>query len=196
MLPSPSSGSPPSRAPFPTLGTVTSMQPTGAKNSHESCGCGLAFHRGLPSQRLTTLLVGSYPTFAPLPVLGSQPSAVCFCGTILAVTRTGLSPAVCSSESPDFPHPAVWWRQQGRDRLPLLSLQLDPTASSKPRKSRKSVQTPRDRECWGPHAGFVGSDPSPQPLRFRCDPRRADGDPDSGRCSGGHSSGPVGFFEE
>lgn len=41
MLPSPSSGSPPSRAPFPTLGTVTSMQPTGAKNSYDPAAAAL-----------------------------------------------------------------------------------------------------------------------------------------------------------
>jgi len=41
------------------------------------------------------LLVRSYRTFAPLPVLGAspQPLAVCFCGTILTVTRTGRYPA-------------------------------------------------------------------------------------------------------
>lgn len=41
MLPSPSSGSPPSRAPFPALGTVISMQPTGAKNSHDPAAAAL-----------------------------------------------------------------------------------------------------------------------------------------------------------
>jgi hypothetical protein len=45
------------------------------------------------------LLVRSYRTFAPLPVCRdaayhvSRPSAVCFCGTILTVTRTGRYPA-------------------------------------------------------------------------------------------------------
>ena len=42
------------------------------------------------------LLVRSYRTFAPLPVLGAialEPSAVCFCGTVLTVTRTGRYPA-------------------------------------------------------------------------------------------------------
>ena len=41
------------------------------------------------------LLVRSYRTFAPLPVPGQShgPSAVCFCGTILTVTRTGRYPA-------------------------------------------------------------------------------------------------------
>ena len=41
------------------------------------------------------LLVRSYRTFAPLPVPGQKPgpSAVCFCGTILTVTRTGRYPA-------------------------------------------------------------------------------------------------------
>ena len=40
------------------------------------------------------LLVRSYRTFAPLPVHGqARPSAVCFCGTLLTVTRTGRYPA-------------------------------------------------------------------------------------------------------
>ena len=42
------------------------------------------------------LLVRSYRTFAPLPVPGGipiGPSAVCFCGTLLTVTRTGRYPA-------------------------------------------------------------------------------------------------------
>jgi hypothetical protein len=40
------------------------------------------------------LLVRSYRTFAPLPVHGlPRPSAVCFCGTLLTVTRTGRYPA-------------------------------------------------------------------------------------------------------
>ena len=39
------------------------------------------------------LLVRSYRTFAPLPVPVPRPSAVCFCGTLLAVTRTGRYPA-------------------------------------------------------------------------------------------------------
>jgi hypothetical protein len=40
------------------------------------------------------LLVRSYRTFAPLP-LGLQATlrAVCFCGTLLTVTRTGRYPA-------------------------------------------------------------------------------------------------------
>jgi hypothetical protein len=42
------------------------------------------------------LLVRSYRTFAPLPDptwLPRGPSAVCFCGTVLTVTRTGRYPA-------------------------------------------------------------------------------------------------------
>ncbi len=41
------------------------------------------------------LLVRSYRTFAPLPVrrANPEPSAVCFCGTLLTVTRTGRYPA-------------------------------------------------------------------------------------------------------
>ena len=54
---------------------------------------GLAPGRGLPSQHLSMLLVRSYRTLAPLPVPASRPSAVCFCGTLLTVTRTGRYPA-------------------------------------------------------------------------------------------------------
>ena len=54
---------------------------------------GLAPSRGLPSQHLSMLLVRSYRTFAPLPVPANRPSAVCFCGTLLTVTRTGRYPA-------------------------------------------------------------------------------------------------------
>ena len=54
---------------------------------------GLAPSRGLPSQHLSMLLVRSYRTFAPLPVPACRPSAVCFCGTLLTVTRTGRYPA-------------------------------------------------------------------------------------------------------
>lgn len=39
------------------------------------------------------LLVRSYRTLAPLPEPANRPSAVCFCGTILTVTRTGRYPA-------------------------------------------------------------------------------------------------------
>ena len=54
---------------------------------------GLAPSRGLPSQHLSMLLVRSYRTLAPLPVPANRPSAVCFCGTLLTVTRTGGYPA-------------------------------------------------------------------------------------------------------
>ena len=54
---------------------------------------GLAPSRGLPSQHLSMLLVRSYRTLAPLPVPANRPSAVCFCGTLLTVTRTGRYPA-------------------------------------------------------------------------------------------------------
>ena len=59
---------------------------------------------GLPSQHLSMLLVRSYRTFAPLPVPGgipTGPSAVCFCGTLLTVTRTGRYQA-WPSGSPTF----------------------------------------------------------------------------------------------
>ena len=61
----------------------------------------LAPNRGLPSQHLSMLLVRSYRTFAPLPNsklgdrldLPTQNQAVCFCGTLLTITRTGRYPA-------------------------------------------------------------------------------------------------------
>ena len=49
------------------------------------------------------LLVRSYRTFAPLPVPGgipTGPSAVCFCGTLLTVTRTGRYPASLAIREP------------------------------------------------------------------------------------------------
>ena len=67
----------------------------------------LAPGRGLPSQHLSMLLVRSYRTFAPLPVLFAGlshpydgPTAVCFCGTILTVTRTGSYPASLAIDEP------------------------------------------------------------------------------------------------
>ncbi len=61
---------------------------------------GLAPSRGLPSQHLSMLLVRSYRTFAPLPVPANRPSAVCFCGTLLTVTRTGRYPASLAIREP------------------------------------------------------------------------------------------------
>ncbi len=77
------------------------------------CPSNLAPNRGLPSQYLTILLVRSYRTFAPLPPERAEgvrqraevfpfcllpsasclPKAVCFCGTILTIARTGRYPA-------------------------------------------------------------------------------------------------------
>jgi len=59
---------------------------------------GLAPSRGLPSRHLSMPLVRSYRTLAPLPVhlagrTSPGPSAVCFCGTVLTVARTGRYPA-------------------------------------------------------------------------------------------------------
>ena len=59
------------------------------------------------------LLVRSYRTFAPLPVRGASPlpSAVCFCGTVLTVTRTGRYPASLAIGEPGL-------SSTGRHRLP------------------------------------------------------------------------------
>ena len=48
------------------------------------------------------LLVRSYRTFAPLPDQGANPlpSAVCFCGTLLTVARTGRYPASLAIREP------------------------------------------------------------------------------------------------
>jgi hypothetical protein len=63
------------------------------KTNH--CFFYLAPHRGLPSQCLSTLLVRSYRTFAPLPNHSEfqRIRAVFFCGTILTIARTGRYPA-------------------------------------------------------------------------------------------------------
>ena len=60
----------------------------------------LAPYQGLPSQYLSILLVRSYRTFAPLPTVRAVRElslhfklAVFFCGTILAIARTGRYPA-------------------------------------------------------------------------------------------------------
>jgi len=62
------------------------------------------------------LLVRSYRTFAPLPVLGAgpRPSAVCFCGTLLTVTRTGRYPASLAIGEPGLSSTRVI---PGRDHL-------------------------------------------------------------------------------
>ncbi len=97
---------------------------------------GLAPGRGLPSRHLSMPLVRSYRTFAPLPDPPKGPSAVCFCGTVLTVSRTGRYPAglaigepgLSSTGSPFPPaHPKGPARGEvaGRDHLtcfPGLSL--------------------------------------------------------------------------
>ena len=57
------------------------------------------------------LLVRSYRTFAPLPVPAGRPSAVCFCGTLLTVTRTGRYPASLAIGEPGLSstEPVVPW---------------------------------------------------------------------------------------
>jgi hypothetical protein len=56
------------------------------------------------------LLVRSYRTFAPLPV-PRGPSAVCFCGTVLTVARTGRYPAGLAIGEPGL-------SSTGRDAAP------------------------------------------------------------------------------
>ena len=74
-------------------------QQTGAKNSHSPAAAALlptGVYRANASRHCWWALTLSLrPTFAPLPVRfrrpekTERPSAVCFCGTILTVTRTG-----------------------------------------------------------------------------------------------------------
>ena len=80
---------------------------------------GLAPSRGLPSQHLSMLLVRSYRTLAPLPVPANRPSAVCFCGTLLTVTRTGRYPASLAIGEPGLSSTGSQ-HSAGRLRSPLL----------------------------------------------------------------------------
>ena len=63
------------------------------------------------------LLVRSYRTFAPLPVPANRPSAVCFCGTLLTVTRTGRYPASLAIGEPGLSSIRRWSMPGGRDAL-------------------------------------------------------------------------------
>jgi len=69
------------------------------------------------------LLVRSYRTFAPLPVpepmpgQGLRPSAVCFCGTILTVTRTGRYPAGLAMGEPGLSSARTEYTRPRRGRL-------------------------------------------------------------------------------
>ena len=65
------------------------------------------------------LLVRSYRTLAPLPVLrftevNTRPSAVCFCGTLLTVTRTGRYPASLAIREPGLSSTGRRWRPEDR----------------------------------------------------------------------------------
>ena len=84
-------------SPLPTTSSGALWQ--NGEDGHPSF-LGLAPSRGLPSQHLSMLLVRSYRTFAPLPVPANRPSAVCFCGTLLTVTRTGRYPASLAIREP------------------------------------------------------------------------------------------------
>jgi hypothetical protein len=69
------------------------------------------------------LLVRSYRTFAPLPV-PRGPSAVCFCGTLLTVTRTGRYPASLAIGEPGLSSTGPFLQPEGlgvsRSRSPRL----------------------------------------------------------------------------
>ena len=80
----------------------------------------LAPNRGLPSQHLSMLLVRSYRTLAPLPVRYFPPLAVCFCGTILTLARTGRYPASLVFREPGLSSDRV---------LTTLSATTSPTLS-------------------------------------------------------------------
>ena len=89
------------------------------------------------------LLVRSYRTFAPLPVRGEwavgsrqfpysllsipyspSPSAVCFCGTILTVTRTGRYPASLIFREPGLSSDSRFRRIRNHLRLLFPSSSL------------------------------------------------------------------------
>ena len=83
------------------------------------------------------LLVRSYRTLAPLPVRGASPlpSAVCFCGTVLTVTRTGRYPASLAIGEPGLSSTGPFHRPEGlgvaRSRSPrLLSAPSSPVADN------------------------------------------------------------------
>ena len=83
------------------------------------------------------LLVRSYRTLAPLPVRGASPlpSAVCFCGTVLTVTRTGRYPASLAIGEPGLSSTGPFHRPEGlgvaRSRSPrLLSVPSSPVADN------------------------------------------------------------------
>ena len=68
----------------------------------------LAPSRGLPSQHFSMLLVRSYRTFAPLPVLEAYASLCCHrrCVSVALSSRLpalGVTQQVWSFRSPDFP---------------------------------------------------------------------------------------------
>ena len=66
------------------------------------------------------LLVRSYRTFAPLPVPANRPSAVCFCGTLLTVTRTGRYPASLAIREPGLSSADT--QEIGRDHLACFQI--------------------------------------------------------------------------
>jgi len=69
------------------------------------------------------LLVRSYRTLAPLPVqrANPEPSAVCFCGTVLTVARTGVTSRPGHWGSPDFPQPDPVHRPAGQCSTPIAT---------------------------------------------------------------------------
>ena len=93
---------------------------------------GLAPSRGLPSRHLSMPLVRSYRTLAPLPVPPRGPSAVCFCGTVLTVTRTGRYPASLAVGEPGLSStgPGTPARRPGSAPIaitsPAFEVRLDP----------------------------------------------------------------------
>ena len=66
------------------------------------------------------LLVRSYRTFAPLPVPANRPSAVCFCGTLLTVTRTGRYPASLAIREPGLSSAGL--KEIGRNHLACFQI--------------------------------------------------------------------------
>src|SRR5205085_8027829 len=88
--------------------------------------------RGLASRRVTTALVGSYPTFSPLPSTSREirRRRSPFCATFRRLSPPGVSPAFC---------PVVSGLSSSRER-PAVT-----------RPARRIVSPPR--RAWPPRAG-------------------------------------------
>ena len=120
---------------------------------------GLAPGRGLPSQHLSMLLVRLYRTLAPLPVPANRPSAVCFCGTLLTVTRTGRYPASLAIGEPGLSSTRRRHEDGVRSRSPRLL--------SNPIMTFKGAVAQLDRATVSQTVGRVRVPPAPCQSRLQ-----------------------------